>query len=52
MGYSDTDVAEYLYSSKPKIDSLVNYLCKDLTKSCSTKPPPVPKVTNHITFTD
>ncbi|KAE8637456.1 uncharacterized protein LOC116406196 [Cucumis sativus] len=43
MGYSDTDVAEYLYSSKPKIDSLVNYLCKDLTKSCTTKPPPVPK---------
>ncbi|XP_023516412.1 uncharacterized protein LOC111780286 [Cucurbita pepo subsp. pepo] len=43
MGYSDTDVAEYLYSSKPNLDSLVNYLCKDLTESCSTKPPPVPK---------
>ncbi|XP_022960850.1 uncharacterized protein LOC111461534 [Cucurbita moschata] len=43
LGYSDTDVAEYLYSSKPKIDSLVNYLCKDLTESCSTRPPPVPK---------
>ncbi|QCD83607.1 hypothetical protein DEO72_LG2g3953 [Vigna unguiculata] len=43
MGYSDTDVAEYLYSSKPDIDSLSNYLCKDLTKACSTKPPPVPK---------
>ena len=45
IGYSDTDVAEYLYSSKPDIDSLRNYLCKDLTKACSTKPPPVPKVT-------
>ena len=45
IGYSDTDVAEYLYNSKPDIDSLRNYLCKDLTKACSTKPPPVPKVT-------
>ncbi|AES77099.1 putative saposin B type domain-containing protein [Medicago truncatula] len=43
MGYSDTDVAEYLYSSKPDIDSLTNYLCKDLSKACNTKPPPVPK---------
>lgn len=43
MGYSDTDLAEYLYKSKPKIDSLVNYLCKDLTGACRTKPPPVPK---------
>lgn len=46
MGYSDTDVAEYLYSSQPQVDSLVDYLCKDLTKSCRTKPPPVPKVTS------
>lgn len=45
MGYSDTDVAEYLYTSKPDIKSLVNYLCKDLSKACSTKPPPVLKVT-------
>ncbi|KAK4853528.1 hypothetical protein QYF36_010617 [Acer negundo] len=43
MGYSDTDVAEYLYTSKPDIESLVNYMCKDLTKACSRKPPPVPK---------
>ncbi|PNY16415.1 nucleophosmin-like protein [Trifolium pratense] len=43
MGYSDTDVAEYLYKSKHDIDSLFNYLCKDLSKSCNTKPPPVPK---------
>ncbi|XLU53078.1 hypothetical protein S245_047726, partial [Arachis hypogaea] len=43
IGYSDTDVAEYLYSSKPDADSLYKYLCRDLTKACSTKPPPVPK---------
>ncbi|XP_022756442.1 uncharacterized protein LOC111304186 [Durio zibethinus] len=43
MGYSDTDVAEYIYMSKPDIESLVNYLCKDLTKTCKTKPPPLPK---------
>lgn len=45
MGYSDTDVAEYLYKKKPEINSLVNFLCNDLTEACSTKPPPVPKVT-------
>ncbi|CAL5186367.1 unnamed protein product [Lathyrus oleraceus] len=43
MGYSDTDIAEYLYTSKHDIDSLFNYLCKDLSKACNTKPPPVPK---------
>ncbi|KAI9119030.1 hypothetical protein K1719_009705 [Acacia pycnantha] len=43
IGYSDTDVAEYLYKSKPDIDSLLKYFCKDLTEACSTKPPPVPK---------
>ncbi|XP_031252383.1 uncharacterized protein LOC116110305 [Pistacia vera] len=43
MGYSDTDVAEYVYTSRPDIESLVNFLCKDLTKACSRKPPPVPK---------
>ncbi|KAF1886657.1 hypothetical protein Lal_00045891 [Lupinus albus] len=43
IGYSDTDVAEYLYKSKPDVDSLLNYLCKELTKACSTMPPPVPK---------
>ncbi|OMO67329.1 hypothetical protein CCACVL1_20603 [Corchorus capsularis] len=43
MGYSDTDVAEYIYTAKPSLESLVNYLCKDLTKSCKTKPPPLPK---------
>ncbi|XP_058727238.1 uncharacterized protein LOC131598671 [Vicia villosa] len=43
MGYYDTDVAEYLYTTKHDIDSLFNYLCKDLSKACNTKPPPVPK---------
>ncbi|CAK8533880.1 unnamed protein product [Lathyrus sativus] len=43
MGYSDTDIAEYLYTSKHDLDSLFNYLCKDLSKACNTKPPPVPK---------
>lgn len=45
MGYFDTDVAEYLYKNKPQIDSLTNFLCNDLSKACSSKPPPVPKVT-------
>ncbi|KAI3443666.1 hypothetical protein Pfo_000331 [Paulownia fortunei] len=43
LGYSDTDVAEYLYKNKPQLDSLVNFICKDLTEACSSKPPPVPK---------
>ncbi|KAL8037736.1 hypothetical protein ABFX02_11G057800 [Erythranthe guttata] len=43
LGYYDTDVAEYLYTNKPQLDSLVNFICKDLTKACSSKPPPVPK---------
>ncbi|XP_027069457.1 uncharacterized protein [Coffea arabica] len=43
MGYSDTDVAEYLYKNKPQVDSLVKFLCKDLTGACSKKPPKVPE---------
>ncbi|KAL1210633.1 hypothetical protein V5N11_006949 [Cardamine amara subsp. amara] len=43
IGYSDTDVAEYMYNSKPDLVSLVNHLCKDLTDACSKNPPPVPK---------
>lgn len=43
MGFSDTDVAEYMYTHKPDIDSLFKFLCKDLTKACNRKPPPVPK---------
>lgn len=44
IGYSDTDVAEYIYKSKPDLVSLVNHLCKDLTDACTKNPPPVPKV--------
>ncbi|KAK6151912.1 hypothetical protein DH2020_014547 [Rehmannia glutinosa] len=43
LGYSDTDAAEYLYKNKPSLDSFVNFICKDLTGACSSKPPPVPK---------
>ncbi|XP_065850580.1 uncharacterized protein [Euphorbia lathyris] len=43
MGYADTDIAEHLFTSKPSINELVNYLCKDLTNICVKKPPPVPK---------
>ncbi|XP_021276948.1 uncharacterized protein LOC110411220 [Herrania umbratica] len=43
MGYSDTDVAEYIYTSKPDIESLANYLCNDLAKACKSKPLPLPK---------
>ncbi|XP_019175806.1 PREDICTED: uncharacterized protein LOC109171132 isoform X2 [Ipomoea nil] len=43
MGYSDTDIAEYLYNNKPQLDSLLNFLCKDLSKACSSMPPPVAK---------
>ncbi|XP_020599701.1 uncharacterized protein LOC110039089 [Phalaenopsis equestris] len=43
MGYSDTDVAEFVFSSKPSLDSLINFLCNDLSKACVVKAPPVPK---------
>ncbi|KAH9615030.1 hypothetical protein KSS87_011164, partial [Heliosperma pusillum] len=43
LGYSDTDVAEYIYSRRPQLDSLVNYFCNDLSKACTNKLPPVPK---------
>ncbi|CAK7352682.1 unnamed protein product [Dovyalis caffra] len=43
MDYVDTDVAEYIFTAKPQIDLLVKHLCKDLTNSCTKKPPPVPK---------
>lgn len=43
LGYADTDIAEYLYKKKPQLDSLVNFICKDLTEACNSKPPPVPK---------
>lgn len=41
--YSDTDLAEYIYTAKPDLDALVNFLCKDLTRACTKKPPSVPK---------
>lgn len=44
MDYFDIDVAEYLYKTKPDLESLKSFLCKDLTKVCSKAPPPVPKV--------
>lgn len=50
VGFSDTDIAEYIYARRPQVDSLVNYLCKDLTKSCSKNPPAVPKVTSSYTW--
>ncbi|KAJ0964605.1 hypothetical protein J5N97_025743 [Dioscorea zingiberensis] len=43
MGYSDTDVAEFLFKSKPSVDVLIDFLCNDLSKACFAKPPPVPK---------
>ncbi|XLR43592.1 hypothetical protein HN51_027635 [Arachis hypogaea] len=43
IGYSDANVAEYLYTWKPDADLLYKYFCKDLTKACNTKPPPVLK---------
>ncbi|XP_031479723.1 uncharacterized protein LOC116250261 [Nymphaea colorata] len=42
MGYHDTDVAEFVFKSKPQLNQLINYICKDLSKACSSKPPPVP----------
>nr|XP_025616635.1 uncharacterized protein LOC112708932 [Arachis hypogaea] len=46
IGYSDANVAEYLYTWKPDADLLYKYFCKDLTKACNTKPPPVLKREN------
>lgn len=43
VGFSDTDIAEYIYARRPQLESLVKYLCKDFTKVCNKKPPPVPK---------
>ncbi|KAJ0964484.1 hypothetical protein J5N97_025622 [Dioscorea zingiberensis] len=42
-GISDTDVAEFLFKSKPAIDVFIDFLCNDLSKACFVKPPPVPK---------
>ncbi|XP_042465664.1 uncharacterized protein LOC122048124 [Zingiber officinale] len=42
LGYTDTDVAEFVYSTRPSVDQLINFLCKDLSKACSVKPHPLP----------
>lgn len=44
MGYADTDVAEFFYKKRPSVDELMKYLCNDLSRACSIKPLPVPKV--------
>ncbi|XP_020262471.1 LOW QUALITY PROTEIN: uncharacterized protein LOC109838431 [Asparagus officinalis] len=43
IGYSDTDVVEFVYKHRPSVDKLANVLCKDLSDACSKSPPPVPK---------
>ncbi|KAF7045756.1 hypothetical protein CFC21_054834 [Triticum aestivum] len=43
MGYADTDVAEFVYTNKPSVDQLIQFVCKDITKACAADPPPVPK---------
>ena len=45
MGFLDTDVAELLYAN-PTMDraTLTHRLCHKLTSTCTTPPPPVPKV--------
>lgn len=44
MGYADTDVAEFVFKTRPSADSLVKFLCHDLSEACSAETPPVPKV--------
>ncbi|RRT67668.1 hypothetical protein B296_00024762 [Ensete ventricosum] len=43
MGYADTDVAEFVFKTRPSADSLVKFLCHDLSEACSSETPPVPK---------
>lgn len=43
MGYLDTDVAEFMFKKSADTDKLSEFLCKDLSKSCRGKIPPVPK---------
>lgn len=43
MGYHDTDVAEFLFKGAVQADGLSKFLCKDLSKACHGKIPPVPK---------
>lgn len=44
MGDYDTDVAEFLYKPGAQRAGLSKLLCKDLSKACVGKVPPVPKV--------
>ncbi|XP_047331835.1 uncharacterized protein LOC124935446 [Impatiens glandulifera] len=43
LGNYDTDIAEYIYKSKPNFELLFDFLCQDLTYACTFPPPPVPK---------
>ncbi|XP_008782493.2 uncharacterized protein LOC103702007 [Phoenix dactylifera] len=43
MGYADTDVAEFFFKARPSVDLLVKFLCNDISKACSVKPPPIPE---------
>ncbi|GJP39702.1 hypothetical protein CLOM_g24045 [Closterium sp. NIES-68] len=43
IGDYDTDIAERIFNDEPSQSSLQRYLCHDLSKACSTKPPPVPE---------
>lgn len=44
MGEHDTDVAEYLYKAGSTRAGVMKLLCKDLSKACVSKLPPLPKV--------
>lgn len=50
MGDHDTDVAEYLYKPGATRAGVIKLLCKDLSKACVGKVPPVPKVLHNILF--
>ncbi|KAG0592287.1 hypothetical protein KC19_1G239500 [Ceratodon purpureus] len=43
MGEHDTDVAEYLYKAGSTRAGLMKLLCRDLSKACVAKLPPLPK---------
>ncbi|KAG6555335.1 hypothetical protein Mapa_003378 [Marchantia paleacea] len=43
MGDHDTDVAEFMYKGNVQRAALSKFLCKDLSKACVGKPPPLPK---------
>ncbi|WOK96880.1 nucleophosmin [Canna indica] len=43
VDYADTDIAEFVFKTRPTADLLVKFLCHDLSKACLAEPPPVPK---------